>query len=183
MPQASFDPGGFFKFDLPSGEVRARSGNRVLVLSDAVVAPLVSAAVRNSDLTAVRRLGRYVGEETVRALGHQPADSSPEAAFSHAATLLAIFGWGRLEMERWGDALVAHLDGLPHLDADHLAVAALLGGLFSAMAKREVACVPIGQDGKFLLCDPQIAEQVWNWSRGGDDIGAIVSRLAPGATE
>lgn len=182
MPQASFDPGGFFKFDLPNGEVRARSGNRVLVLSDAVVAPLVSAAVRNSDLTAVRRLGRYVGEETLQALGGDPAEATPETVFSHAATLLALFGWGRLEIQRWGDALVAHLDGLPQLDADHLAVAALLGGLFSAMAKREVACVPVGQDGRFLLCDPQIAEQVWNWSRSGEEIGGIVSRLAPGAT-
>jgi hypothetical protein len=25
--------------------------------------------------------------------------------------------------------------------------------------------------------DPQIAEQVWNWSRGGDDVPAIVGRL------
>jgi hypothetical protein len=175
--QTPFDPGGFFEFDLAGGEVRARSGNRVLVLSDTVVAPLVSAAVHNGDLTAVRRLGRHMGEEVASALGGDPTGAPPETVLGHAATVCSLFGWGRLHLERWGDALLARLERLPELDADHLAIAALLGGLFSALARHEVACVPVTQDGRFLLVDPQIAEQVWNWSRNGDDIPSIVGRL------
>ncbi|MDQ3031533.1 MAG: hypothetical protein M3Y87_03890 [Myxococcota bacterium] len=175
------DPAGFFEFDLAGGEVRARSGNRVLVLSDTVVAPLVSAAVHNGDLTAVRRLGRHMGEEVASAIGSDAGDSTPELVLGHAATIVSLFGWGRLHLERWGDALCARLEKLPQLDADHLAIAALLGGLFSALAKQEVACVPVSTDGRFLLVDPQIAEQVWNWSRGGDDVPAIVGRLQSSA--
>lgn len=159
--------------------MRARSGNRVLVLSDTVVAPLVSAAVQNGDLTAVRRLGRHMGEEVAASLGAEAPGASPDLVLGHAAGVVSCFGWGRLHVERWGDALLARLEKVPQLDADHLAIAALLGGLFSALARREVACVPVSQDGEFLLVDPQIAEQVWNWSRAGDDVPAIVGRLEP----
>jgi hypothetical protein len=177
MPQPTFDPAGFFEFDLAGGEVRARSGHRVLVLLDTVVAPLVSAAVQTADLTAVRRLGRHMGEEVLRSIGVDVADCTPEQVLGHAASVVSLFGWGRLHLERWGDALVARLDALPELDADHLAIAALLGGLFSQLAHHEVACVPVAADGRFLLVDPQIAEQVWNWSRNGDDLPTILSRL------
>ncbi|AKF09371.1 hypothetical protein DB32_006520 [Sandaracinus amylolyticus] len=151
------------------------------MLSDTVVAPLVSAAVQNGDLTAVRRLGRHMGEEVARALEGEAREAPPELVLGHAATIVSLFGWGRLRLERWGDALCARLDQLPQLDADHLAIAALLGGLFSALARHEVACVPVSSDGRFLLVDPQIAELVWNWSRAGDDVPAIVGRLAVGA--
>ncbi len=174
---AAPDPAGFFEFDLEEGQVRARSGNRVLVLSDSVVGPLVSAAVQNGDLTAVRRLGRHMGEEVATALGSDAGDRGPDVVMAHAATVVSLFGWGRLHLERWGDALCARLDKLPELDSDHLAMAALLGGLFSALARQEVACVPVSGEGRFLLVDPQIAEEVWNWSRGGDDVPTIVGRL------
>jgi len=173
----SFDPAGFFEFDLEGGEVRARGGHRVMMLSDTVVAPLVSAAVAAGDLTAVRRLGKHMGEEVSRALGVAAPGLSAEAVLGHAASVVSLFGWGRLGLDRWGDALVARLEKLPELDADHLASAALLGGLFSALAQHEVACVPVTADGRFLLVDPQIAEQVWTWARAGDDLPAIVGRL------
>jgi hypothetical protein len=175
-PQSAFDPGGFFEFDLAEGAVRVRGGERVLVLSSDVVAPLVSAAVRNGDLTAVRKLGRDLGGAAGQSLG-KPNEARAEDVLSAAADVLSLFGWGRLRIERWGDALVAHVDGLPALDDDHLGVAALLGGLFSALADREVACVPASEGGTFLVVDPSVAQQVWKWSRNGENVPAIVSRL------
>ena len=172
-----FDPGGFLEFDLAGGAVHVRSGARVLLLSDTVVAPLVSAAVAHGDLTAMRRLGRHIGEEVKRSLGRTPDELGADTVLGHAASVLALFGWGRLEIDRWGDALCARLTALPVLDDDHLAIAALLGGLFSSLAHHEVACVPVGSEGRFLLVDPQIAEQVWNWARQGDAVGTIVGRL------
>lgn len=177
MAQSAFDPGGFFEFDLAAGAVRARGGERVLVLSDSVLAPLVSAAVRNGDLTAVRKLGRDLGAAASQDMG-QPNAARAEDVLSRAADVLSLFGWGRLRVERWGDALVAHVDGLPTLDDDHLGIAALLGGLFSALADREVACVPVSEGGAFLLVDPAVAQQVWKWSRNGEGVPAIVGRLA-----
>lgn len=177
MAEPSIDPTGFFEFDLAKGQVHSRAGERVIVLSDSVVAPLVSAAVQNGDLTALRRLGKELGEQGAHWLGGDPGALAPEPVLGLAADLLALFGWGQLEVERWGEALVARLNGLPELDEEHLAIAALLGGMFSALTKREVACVPVTADGAFLVVDPQIAEQVWTWSRGGEGLGTIVDNL------
>lgn len=149
------------------------------MLSDAVVAPLVAAAVEGGDLTAVRKLGRQLGEAATAALAGPAADTPVEEVLGQAAGVLSLFGWGRLGVERWGDALVAKLDDLPRLDDEHLGIAALLGGLFSSLAAEEVACVPVGDSGTFLLVDPSVAQKVWKWSRGGDDVAAIVGRLAP----
>lgn len=179
MSQTNFDPGGYFEFDLAKGAVRSRDGERLLVLSDNVVAPLVSAAVEAGDLTAVRRLGRQLGASAKGELGGDTGPLPAEDVLGAAAGLLGIFGWGRLTVDRWGDALVAILDELPGLDTEHLGVAALLGGLFSSLSDREVACVPVSNDGIFLVVDPSVAQQIWKWSRAGDDIATIVGRLAP----
>lgn len=170
-----FDPGGFFEFDLARGAVRDRAGERVLVLSGGSLSPLITAAVKAGDLTAVRRLGKHLGEAAAR--GIDPRSSTPEVVIGRAADVLSLFGWGRLNVDRWGDALTARVDGLPELDDDHLGIAALLGGLFSVLAEREVACVPVSRDGIFLLVDPTVAQQVWKWSRAGDGVPAIVARL------
>ncbi|NOY94381.1 MAG: hypothetical protein GXP55_24655 [Deltaproteobacteria bacterium] len=172
-----FDPGDFFHIDLAHGAMNTRGGQRVLVLSDTVVAPLVSAAVQNGDLTALRELGRVVGAHVESSLGGSPRAASAEDVLGHARAALALFGWGRLCFERWGEALVASLSGLPRLDEDHLGVAALLGGLVSALAEAEVACVPVGDD-RFLVVDPSVAEQIWTWSREGADLATLVAHLA-----
>lgn len=177
MTDSAFDPGAFFEFDLARGDVRARGGERVVLLSESALAPLVAAAVKGGDLTAVRKLGRHLGQTAASGLA-SVADSPPEVVIGRAADVLALFGWGRLTLDRWGDALAARVDGLPRLDEAHLGIAALLGGIFSALADRDVACVPVSKDGLFLLVDPSIAHQVWKWARAGDGVPAIVARLA-----
>ena len=93
MANASFDPGGYFEFDLARGAVRARGGERVLVLAGDVLAPLVSAAVGNGDLTAVRKMGRQLGEAVLQEL-NAPMDQPMEAVLGHAAAGPSR-GWGR----------------------------------------------------------------------------------------
>jgi len=176
MTEARFDPGGFYEFNLAHGAVRTRDGARVLVLSDNVVAPLVSAAVKAGDLTAVRRLGRQLGELVKGSIGSTPNEQAPEVVLGHATAILALFGWGRLNLTRWGDALVASVAQVPELDDDHLGVAALLGGLFSELGGHDVACVPTDA-GDFVLVNPDVAARVWAWSREGDDVAAIVGKL------
>lgn len=178
MNEPSFDPGGFYEFDLARGAVRTRDGARVLVLSDHVLGPLVSGAVKAGDLTAIRTLGQELGNAAAKSMGQRATELSPEAVLGHVSSVLALMGWGRLRFEQWGDALVATLDGLPALDPQNWGVASLLGGLFQALAGREVACVPVGTTGQFVLLDPSVAEQVWGWARGGAELGTIVGRLA-----
>lgn len=179
MSQPRFDPAGFYQFNLADGAVRTRAGGRVLVLSDSAIAPLISTAVQHGDLTAVRRLGKQIGDQIVDSLGGPADERPPETVLGHAASVLALFGWGRLSLVRFGDALVARVEGAPALDEDHLGVAALLGGVFSSLAHREVACVPVDAE-RFLLVSPHVAEQVWTWSKEGHGLAAIIDRLDVG---
>ncbi len=178
MAEPSFDPGAFFTFDLRGGQVATRAGRRVLVLSDTVLAPLVGAAVANGDLTVIRRLGRHIGEEIRSSLGGATDAVPVDVVLGHLGGVLALFGWGRIHIDRWGDALVARIEQAPMIDAEQLALAALLGGLFSSVTGRDVACVPVGENVEFILVAPAIAETVWGWARAGENVAGIVARLA-----
>lgn len=173
-----FDPGGFYEFDLAKGQVRVAEGQRMLVLSSQAAAPLISAAVASGDLTSMRQFGRELAAQVLESLGTPAEGLTAEIVLGHATSVLALCGWGRLKLERWGDMLLAVLDGLPSLDRDNLAAAALLGGLFSSLSKQDVACVPLSEPGRFAVVDPSIAETVWSWSRAGDDAAQIASKVS-----
>jgi len=177
MTEPSFDPGGFFQFDLAKGSVRSRGGARVLLVSESVLAPLINTAVAHGDLTAVRSLGSQLGTLIASSLGAPANTLHASQVIGHAGTMMSLFGWGRLRLEQWGDALVLHVDGLPPLDEDNLAVAALLGGMFSTLCGAEVACVPISHTTRYIMVDPRIAEQVWAWSKEGESLAAIAGKL------
>lgn len=177
MPDAQLDPGGFFQFDLARGSVCSRDGQRVLLLSEEALSPLIVTAVSNGDLTAVRAMGSQLGHLVVQALPGNASNLPTSVVMGHVATVVSLFGWGRLRLERWGDALVLEVEGLPPLDEDNLAVAALLGGMFSTLCRVEVACVPLAQSAKYIVVDPVIAEQIWAWSKHGESLGEIAGRL------
>jgi hypothetical protein len=178
MTESQFDPGGFFQFDLAHGRVRTRGGARVLVLAENVLAPLIVTAVQSGDLTAIRQLGSQLGSIVAQSLP-APAGSLPaQVVISHAGGVMSLYGWGRLKLEQWGGALVLVVEGLPPLDEDNLAVAALLGGIFSTLCSAEVACVPMARTTKYIMVDPRIAEQVWTWSKSGDNLATIASKLS-----
>ena len=179
MADEGFDPGSFFQFDLAAGSIRSRGGGRVLVLSEKTLGPLIATAVNGGDLTAIRALGAHLGTLVGASLGRPANALTPDEVIGQAGGAMSLFGWGRLKLEQWGDALVLHVEGLPPLDDDNLAVAALLGGLFSTLCTTEVACVPLARTSKYLMVDPSVAERVWAWSKGGDNLASIAARLAP----
>lgn len=171
-----FDPGGYFAFDLARGAVHTRHGDRVLVLASDVLGPLVSTAVRQGDLTAVRMLGKRIGEDAARSLGAEVKTATPEAVATHASGMLSLLGWGTLVLERWGKALVLALAGAPTLDPERLGLAALLGGVLTSLGGRDVACVPV--DGtRFVIVHPSIAEAVWGWTKEGKELASVIARL------
>jgi hypothetical protein len=178
MTETNFDPGGFFQFDLAHGRVRTRGGARVLVLAENVLAPLIVNAVQSGDLTAIRQLGSQLGSIVAQSLPAPASSLPPQVVISHAGGVMSLYGWGRLKLEQWGGALVLVVEGLPPLDEDNLAVAALLGGIFSTLCSAEVACVPMARTTKYIMVDPRIAEQVWTWSKSGDNLATIASKLS-----
>jgi membrane protein YqaA with SNARE-associated domain len=178
MNDTQFDPGGFFQFDLAHGRVRTRGGARVLVLAENVLAPLIVTAVQSGDLTAIRQLGSQLGSIVAQSLPAPATSLPPQVVISHAGGVMSLYGWGRLKLEQWGGALVLVVEGLPPLDEDNLAVAALLGGIFSTLCSAEVACVPMARTTKYIMVDPRIAEQVWTWSKSGDNLATIASKLS-----
>jgi len=133
--------------------------------------------VASGDLTAVRTLGSQLGSIVAASLPGPATSLTASQVIAHAGGAMSLFGWGRLKLEQWGDALVLQVDGLPPLDSENLAVAALLGGLFSVLCGAEVACVPLARSTKYMMVDPAVAEQVWLWSREGDSLATIASKL------
>jgi hypothetical protein len=183
MAAPAFDPGGFFEFSLASGAARTRDGQRIIIMSDGALANLVAGAVERGDVTAFRQLGKQVGESVSQSLGRPPSQLSPEEVLGAASSALALFGWGKLSLERWGDALVAIVSNMPDLNDSQLGVAALLGGMFSYLMDDDVITLPADQNqlGRFILLSPAVAEQVWEWYTNGDTLESIVRRLGPSA--
>ncbi len=175
MPEARFDPGGFYQFDVAQGSVRTRDGHRVLVLSDTTVAQLVSMALEKGDVSALTTLGRSIAGVAKAAL-RDAMKSSPETVLAHASAALSLFGFGRLGLERWGAALVVTVDGLPTLDRSGHAAGALVAGLMSELTGRPLACVAVGGT-RFLVVGPEIAPTLQKLADGGADISTLVSRL------
>lgn len=173
MSAPSFDPGSYYELDLARGTVQTRGGQRVVVLYDSTAAALVSAAARNASREVLDQLGGALGAQARELVG-DVASASPEKVLGEAAALLGTFGWGRLGLERWGDALVVTLTEAPSVGDD--AVEAILSGFFGALVARPVGCVAV-EGHRFLLVDPGVEAEVRGWARGGAKLSAVLDRL------
>ena len=154
--QPKFDAAGFYEFDLAHGAVRAKGGGRVVVLEDAALALMLAGGSPDDALTSI---GRSLGESARASLSEDPGTAYPEIVAAHAAGVLALSGFGRLTLERWGDTLALRLEDAPSIDLRSLG--SLLSGLFSALAHLPIACVPIvDQPPRFAVVDPSVADEV-----------------------
>ena len=136
-----------------------------------VLGPLVSTAARHGDLTAVRSLGKRIGEDAARSLGQRcPARlargrAQPRQRHAGAARL------GHAVARALGPRAGADAPGRARRSiADRLGLAALLGGMLTSLGGRDVACVPVGGT-RFVVVHPSIAETVWGWAKDGSELG------------
>ncbi|MEM9068250.1 MAG: hypothetical protein AAGE52_07075 [Myxococcota bacterium] len=142
----------------------------MVVVTDNLLGALVSSS---TDFGALRRLGESLGEEAKRHLSDVNG-AAPEAVLAEAASALGVFGWGKLGFERWGDALVAILESAPQTTPD--VMEAVLGGFFSKIGERDIACVSTGE-GRFLLVSPSVAQVVAGWAAAGEGLTTILGKL------
>ncbi len=169
-----------YHLDLQRGVLKSQPlDERVVTLPVEVLRRVVAMAMQGGDLTVLRVAGKLLAEAAKEGLAEEGAQASPAVlVFAQARQALAYAGWGTLDVERWGNALVVLLRQAPVLDPEQLGIAALLGGLFSTLASRDVACVPMDEH-RFLCIDPSLAEAAWSWSKAGRSLYSILSELEP----
>lgn len=177
----NLDPSSVLQFDQDTGAIRVETGERALILTESALSPLVTAAVMSGDLKAIRRLGRLLGSLAARQLASAPGNSPLADVIEQTAELVGLFGFGKLSVEQWGDALVASVANTAGLDEGQLTMAALLGGALSELSGHEVACVPVGPAGAFLVVHSSVAEDVWGWAREGMSLASVLGRLEAAA--
>lgn len=179
MPVTPFDPTRAVTFDLTSGQVHLHDKQSSWIVPSPALAQLCAAAGEE----ATRVFGRSVGEAMGRRLGERIGkDASVEAFAAQLAGELAIAGFGSLQVERWGMALVFAID---QADTPPLLTASVIEGALKAATAREVRCVRVAQEGqrsRFLVANDTAIERVLAWLAQGQSWGeALVKLHAPRA--
>ena len=200
METSTFDPTRAVVFDLARGQVALDGGGNLLLLPTEVVA----AACSQLDATVVRQIGSALGKQAgMRARGRltQAAGASREAVQAtslEATTLeamtleaiveqlggeLSLGGFGALSLERWGQALVARIEGYPLAAQGQELLAGFIESALLVLAEREVTAHPLertAQSLRFLLCSRAAAAKVKGWQLEGSGwADALVSLQAP----
>lgn len=177
MNEPKFDPSGYWEFDLAHGEVRTREGHRVVVMTEAALALLLGTTAERGSLIAQRKLGDALGRMVRAGLTGDISAMSPETVLGHAASVLSLFGWGRLRFERWGSALVLEVDSPPSLADGGESLAALLSAFVSVLGGEEVLCTPLAEGNRFIVSSPATATDIRGWSKQGASVPEMLQRL------
>ena len=177
MPVTPFDPTRAVTFDLTSGQVHLHDKQTSWIVPSAALAQLCAAAGEE----ATRVFGRAVGEAMGRRLGDRLGkDASVEAFATQLAGELAIAGFGALQVERWGKALVFAID---QAETPSELTASVIEGALKAATSREVRCLRVAQEAqrsRFLVAGSAAIEQVQGWLAQGQSWGeALVKLHAP----
>lgn len=182
MAESRFDPTHALRFDLAAGRVELTGGSpRALVPAEALGELLSSV-----DVEAARDFGHRIGTEIGRRIAGriEAATASLEGVTDQLGGELAIAGLGSLVIERWGQALVARIDGSPLAGQ----AAELLGpvvetALQRALARDVHAVVLDRREGvRLLLVAQGAADKVTAWLAEGVAWGDALARLHGGAS-
>jgi hypothetical protein len=189
---STVDVSGAVRFDLPSGTVRLADDEKGILVPVAVLAALVKSAPADAGAQVGRDLGAHLGRGMARRAGSGKAllDGGAEAAVTLLAAELAVAGLGTCNLERWGKALVVHLDASPLADAPDF-LAHVIEGALSAASGRSLACTKLvsspqagasGGDGgvRVLVSSEGAASRVRGWLGQGVSYGEALVRLQTG---
>ncbi len=157
-------------------------GERVLV----PVAAL-AALCKGADADARSDFGRSLGTEAGRRVAERLGDTARaeiEAVVEHVGGELALMGFGSLELERWGRALVLTISDSPFGAAGDDLLAALLEGVFQRAFARDASAVRLMREdtrARFLITSRGGAQKVRDWLASGTPWGDALTRFHSGA--
>lgn len=176
------DLSGAFEADLSAGRLTLRVGAeaRVLAVPASVFATLLTG---DAARLAGEQVGAAVGAD-VKALLGADEDPTPETVGFALSAALALRGLGTLRLERWGDALLAVLEGVAHEGPAFASfLATVVGAAVAAVTgspSRGVLLSASGAEAKVLLVHDEAAAAVAAWVAEGQSQSAVLARLHGG---
>jgi hypothetical protein len=185
MSNPPFDASKAVTFDLARGQIQKDGSDaRLLVSANALVALCRAAGVDASSAFA-RATGQSIGAAIATRFERAGTDvgrAAIDAVIEHLSGELAVAGFGRLSIERWGQALVLVVDHGPATEAGDELVRSLLGAAVAGAAKLDLECVRLAREGeraRFLIAGRKGAEKVRQWLGSGVSWGEALVRLHP----
>lgn len=179
MDTSTFDPSEAVVFDLNRGQVTLEGGGPLLLLPTEAVA----AVCAQLDAGVVRQLGGALGKRAgarVRARLANAGAPSIEVMVEQLAGELSLAGFGALALERWGQALVARIEGYPLAGHGQELLGGFLEGALLAAVDRELVATPLernSQSLRLLLCNKAASARVKTWLTAGGSWGDALAAL------
>ena len=184
MSNPPFDASKAVTFDLSRGQIQEGADTRLLVSARALVA-LCRAAGADAASTFARATGQSIGATIAtrfESAGSDVGRAAIDSVAEHLSGELAVAGFGRLSVERWGQALVLVVDHGPATDAGDELLQALLGAAVAGAARLDLECVRLSREGeraRFFIAGRRGAEKVRQWLGSGVPWGEALVRLHP----
>jgi hypothetical protein len=174
--------------DCARGRLHDRESTSILALPAAGIA----SALSQGGPAAVRALSIAIGRSLVgparEALGGSDTEAldarTPEEVAYGINAALARCGLGRVDFERWGDALVARWHDAPETQGPLAELCAgALATCIGALAAVDLDAVPLSDDGalRVLLSSPAACDHARSLSQRSPSLAAVLADLQPGA--
>lgn len=169
-------------FDVTLGQARLRANPATLatVVSAAALSKLLATAGSEAAAEFGASVGASLGDMVLAMLGDQTASASGvDRMVTLMAEAVATCGFGRLVLERWGQALVLALEGAAHVAPDPV-LARIIASMVARVTGRDVSGTVLGRQGdrlRVLLGSPPATREVARWISEGVSWGDAVVRL------
>ena len=185
MSNPPFDASKAVTFDLSRGQIQKEGAEPRLLVSASALAALCRAAGPDAVTAFARTTGQGIGAAIAKRFerdGNDAGRAAIDAVVEHLSGELAVAGFGRLSVERWGQALVLVVDHGPSTDQGDELLRALLGAAVGGAAKLDLECVRLAREGeraRFFIAGRRGAEKVRQWIGSGVAWGEALVRLHP----
>ena len=181
-----FDPSETVTFDLSRGHVHLDGGPPCVLVPALALAALAEAAGGEAARRFGRALGLEIGRRAARRLSAigGARDAAVNTVVAQLGGELGLAGFGVLSLERWGQAVVPVVDGVPLGPSGDALLGGVLEGAIEATTGAEATAIFLARDGsraRFLLLGDAGARKVQGWLDHGVSWGDALARLHQGA--